>query len=54
MSNEISIEALKEKTVGEVCELVKQARNLPEGFKVAYQKPKIQTAEELLEGIKNG
>ena len=51
MSNEISIEALKEKTVGEVCELVKQARNLPEGFKVAYKKPEENYAEKLIEEL---
>jgi len=47
----ISLEALKEKTIGEVCELVKQAENLPEGFKFTYQKHKTQTAQELLDEL---
>lgn len=48
MTNEISIEALKGKTIGEIILLSKQAANLPEGFKFTYQKPKVQTAQELL------
>lgn len=51
----ISVEALKGKTVGEIIELSKQAQDLPMGFKLTYKKPKpkIQTAEELLEEIIN-
>jgi len=51
MTNEISIEALKGKTIGEIIELSKQSQDLPEGFKFTYQKPKVQTAQELLEEI---
>ena len=52
---EISVEALKGKTVGEIIELSKQVKDLPIGFKLTYKKPKhkIQTAEELLEEIIN-
>jgi len=53
MTNEISIEQLKDKTIGELLELVKQAENLPEGFKVKLSKPKTKTAQELLEEIDN-
>jgi len=53
MTNEISIEALKEKTIGEVCELVKQAERLPEipSYLPPYQEPKTQTAQELLDEL---
>ena len=51
MTNEISLEALEGKTIGEIITLSKQAENLPEGFKFTYQKPKVQTAEELLEEL---
>ena len=50
---EISIEALKGKTVGEIIELSKQVKDLPIGFKLTYQKAKVQTAEELVEEIIN-
>ena len=53
MTNNISLEALEGKTIGEIITLSKQAENLPEGFKFTYQKPKVQTAEELLEEIEN-
>lgn len=55
MTNEISIEALEGKTVGEIIDLAKQAANLPVGFKFNYKKPKpkVKTVEELLEEIEN-
>ena len=55
MTNEISLEALKGKTVGEIIDLAKQAENLPVGFKFTYKKPKSkeQTIDELLEEIEN-
>lgn len=53
MSNEISHEQLEGKTIGEILQIEEQAKELPEGFKVPYDKPKVQTAEELLEEIKN-
>lgn len=51
----ISIEALKEKTIGEICELVKQAERLPEipSYLPPYQEPKTQTVQELLDEIEN-
>jgi len=48
---QISIEALEGKTIGELIELSKQAENLPEGFKVTYQKPEIKTAQEIIDEI---
>lgn len=55
MTNEISLEVLKGKTVGEIIDLAKQAENLPVGFKFTYKKPKpkVKTVGELLEEIEN-
>lgn len=53
MTNEISLEALEGKTVGEIIDLAKQAENLPVGFKFTYKKPKENFAEKLLEEIEN-
>jgi len=47
----ISIEALREKTLIEIEEIERQARNLPEGFKIKFKTPKVQSAEELLEEL---
>ena len=41
----ISLEALKGKTIGEIIELSKQAQDLPKGFKFTYQSPQIQSTE---------
>ena len=48
---QISYEALEGKTIGEILQLADQAKNLPEGFKIVYSKPKVQTAEELLKEL---
>ena len=55
----ISIEALKEKTIGEICELVKQAERLPESISFSpfdiitntLKDAKTQTAQELLDEL---
>lgn len=50
---QITIEGMPEGiTVGELMNLADQSRNLPEGFKIKYEKPKVQTAMELLEELK--
>jgi len=57
MTPNISIEALKEMKIGEICELVKQAERLPEPsnrlvfMNSQLNKPKIQTVQELLDEL---
>jgi hypothetical protein len=48
---QISYEALEGKTIGEILQLAEQSKNLPEGFKIVYSKPKVQTAEELIDEL---
>ena len=45
---QISIKALEGKTIGEILQLAEQSKNLPEGFKLTYKKPKDNFAEELV------
>ena len=49
---EVGYKALEGKTIGEIIALAKQSENLPQGFRLVYSKPKVQTAEELLEELK--
>ena len=46
----ISIESLKEKTIGEICELVKQAESLPENNS-PQTKPQKKLSDKNLEGL---
>lgn len=49
---QINLKGLPEAiTVGELIEMAKQKENLPEGFVLKFQTPKIQTAEELIEEL---
>lgn len=54
MTNNISIQALEGKTIREILQLEEQHKNLPEGFKITYQKPKIQTAQQIIDELKGG
>jgi hypothetical protein len=41
----------KDMTIGEIMDIEDKLKDLPEGFKVTYQKPKQKTAEELVDEL---
>jgi hypothetical protein len=50
--NQINFNGLpKDLTVQEIIEIENKLKDLPEGFKVTYQKPKQKTAEELVDEL---
>lgn len=51
MTAKISHEALEGKTIGEILQIEEQAKKLPEGFKVPYDKEKEETAEEIVNEV---
>ena len=50
--NSINFEQLKEMDVAKANEIEEQVSNLPEGFKIQYQKPVENYAEKLIEDLK--